>query len=272
MSASIMRDQLPLRRDIRLVFAFSLAIALLLAVSAIAGIMFQDDLYPAEAVRPFSVPTDIVTLAAALPLLLGSMWLTRRGKLAGLLCWPGVLLYVLYINLVYVVGVPFGPAFPLYLVLVSLSAYTLIGLVAATDADALQRRLAGSAPARTAGAILTVLSVLFIAIQVPQIIAAIVDRQVMAGLDLAPFVGDVIVLLPTWLAGGILLCQRRPLGYVGGAGLLLLGTMLFAGLEFVMLFPALSGSSEVDWIGVAMMLAMGLLCFVPFVLFVRGAD
>ena len=93
----------------------------------------------------------------------------------------------------------------------------------------------------------------------------------MAGLALAPFVGDVIALLPTWLLGGILLWRRRPLGYVSGAGLLLLGTLLFAGLGFVMLFGALSGTSEVDWVGAGMMLAMGLLCFVPFALFLRGA-
>ena len=29
--------------------------------------------------------------------LLVSMWLTRRGKLIGLLCWPGALFYVLYV-------------------------------------------------------------------------------------------------------------------------------------------------------------------------------
>jgi hypothetical protein len=90
-------------------------------------------------------------------------------------------------------------------------------------------------------------------------------------LDLAPFVGDVLALLPTWLAGGYLLWRRRPLGYVGGLALLFIGSLLFAGLGFVLVFSALAGDGTVDWAGVIMMVAMGLVCFVPFTLYLRGA-
>ena len=160
----------PVTRDLRLVYVFSLVIALLLAAASVLGIVFQTDLHPAEAVRPFGVPTDIISLTVALPILIRSMRSARRGTLVGLLCWPGILLYVPYINLVYVFGVPFGSTFPLYLVLVTLSAYTLIGLVASVDAKAVQQRLAGAVPIRTAGALLMGLDLLFIAIQVPDII------------------------------------------------------------------------------------------------------
>ena len=43
-----------------------------------------------------------------LPILLGSMWLARRGSLAGLLLWPGALFYALYAYVPYLVGAPFG--------------------------------------------------------------------------------------------------------------------------------------------------------------------
>jgi hypothetical protein len=106
---------------------------------------------------------------------------------------------------------------------------------------------------------------------VPEIIRAITDRNAMAGLALAPFAGDVIVLLPAWLIGGIMLWQRRPFGYVAGAPLLLLGTLLFGGLGFVLLFSALYRQSLADWVGVALMVAMAAVCGIPCALFVRAA-
>src|SRR5689334_16130040 len=38
---------------------------------------------------------DLFNLAVALPVLLASVWLARRGSLVGLLLWPGALFYVL---------------------------------------------------------------------------------------------------------------------------------------------------------------------------------
>jgi hypothetical protein len=98
--------RLPLRRDLALMYAISLLIALLMAAASIAGLLRPDVVYPAdELVRSF-VPTDAATLFIGLPVLLGSIWLTWRGKLVGLLFWPGALLFVLYNYIVYVLGMP----------------------------------------------------------------------------------------------------------------------------------------------------------------------
>ena len=56
---------------------------------------------------------DAFNLAVGTPLLLGSMWLARRGTLVGLLLWPGMLLYASYWYVIYVVGAPFSVLFPL---------------------------------------------------------------------------------------------------------------------------------------------------------------
>jgi hypothetical protein len=87
------------------------------------------------------LPVDAFHLVVGLPILLGSMWLAWRGQLIGLLCWPGVLLWVLYSYITNLVGVPFGVLFLPYLLLVTLSAYTTIILVATIDGDAVRRRL-----------------------------------------------------------------------------------------------------------------------------------
>lgn len=73
---------------------------------------------------------DVVTLFIGRPILLGSMWLTQRGRLLGLLLWPGALFFGLYNYTIYLFGMPFNGMFPHFLLIVTLSIYTLIGLVA----------------------------------------------------------------------------------------------------------------------------------------------
>ena len=194
--------RLPLTRSLTPVYAASLAIALLLAIATLAGLLFSARLYPAEETLLFALPTDGVSLLVALPLLLAAMVLARRGRLLGLLCWPGALLYVLYIYLVYTIGVPLNALFLVYLLLVALSAYTTIGLVVNIDAEAVRQRLAGAAslrravPARLTGGLLAVLAALFLLMQIVEVIAATVGRRSLEGLDLSPFVADFIVLGP----------------------------------------------------------------------------
>jgi hypothetical protein len=198
------------------------------------------------------------------------MWLARRGKLLGLLCWPGVLLYVLYIYVAYAIGVPFNALFLVYVALVALSAYTTIGLVASIDAAAVRQRLAGAVPDRIAGGILASLAILFTVMNLAQIVAALRSPAPDHLLKFPVWIADFAVLAPAWFAGGLLLWQRRALGYVAGAGLLLVGSMLLVGAVFALVFPALYTGSAVDVTGVVFILVMGLLCFVPFALYARG--
>jgi len=268
---TVLSADLPITRDLTFAYVLSLVIAFLMAVAAVAGLLFQTDVYQTDEVLLFGVPTDVVSLVVGLPTLLGAMWLARRGKLVGLLGWPGALLYVLYIYIVYTIGVPFGALFLLHLVLVTLSAYTTIGLVVSIDDEAVRQRLAGAVPARTGGGILAILAALFIGMQIVDVVAVIAGQKPVNAMYLPPFIADFIVLAPTWLVGGIMLWRRQALGYVAGAGLLLLGGILFAGLGFVVAFPTLYAGSPINVAGVVTMLVMAMICFVPFALFLRGA-
>jgi hypothetical protein len=263
--------RLPVTRGLTLAYVLSAVVAVLVSVASIAGLLYPTDVYPSEALLLSKVPTDMVNLAVGLPALLGSMWLARRGLLVGLLFWPGALLYVLYIYLAYTIGVPFNALFLVYLLLVPLSAYTLIGLVASIDAGEVRRRLTGAVPARAAGGILAGLAILFGLMQVAEVATALVGREYIDDLYLAPMVADFAVMIPAWLTGGLLLWRREALGYVGGTGLLFLGSVLFIGITFILAFSAFHLASPLDIGAIALMLVMGSVCFVPFALFVRGA-
>jgi len=263
-------DRLPIKRDLTLAYALSLIAALIMTVASVAGLLYQTVLYPAGEALYSLIATDTINLVVGLPILLGSMWLARRGKLIGLLCWPGALVYVLYIYITNAIGVPFGVLFPLHLILVALSAYTTIGLVASIEGESLRRRLTGAVPERLAGGILFGVSFLYLLVEVSQIITALTGQTPVGASEISHWIADWVALCPTWLIGGFLLWRRDPLGYVAGAGLLLLASILFIGLIPVIVFTALYTALPIDVGGIVELLVMGLVCFVPFGLFVRG--
>lgn len=261
---------LPITRRLTLAYANSLIIAILVVIACLAGLLCGPTLYPEEEMLLVKQPTDLFTLFVGLPLLLGSMWLAQRGQLLGLLCWPGVLLYLLYVYLSYAIGVPFSVFFLNYVFLVALTAYTLIGLVASIDAPAVRRRLSGFVPERLAGGILAGMSVLFTLMNLSAIVAALTSQTTDYLLDLPVWIVDTAIVAPAWLVGGILLWQRKSLGYVAGAGLLLLGSLMFVGVIVALVFPVFYSAPSVDVTGILFILIAGLVCFIPLALYARG--
>ena len=57
-----------------------------MAVVSLGGLVFSSTIYSTNELLETYVPNDVINLILGLPLLLSSMWFTRRGKLIGLLC------------------------------------------------------------------------------------------------------------------------------------------------------------------------------------------
>jgi hypothetical protein len=261
---------LPIKGEFTLAYALSLVVALIMTVASVAGLLYQTRIYPAEELRLAFVPNDVVNLVIGVPILLGSMWLTRRGKLIGLLFWPGALFYVLYNYLVYILGMPLNVVFLLYLILVTLSAYTMIGLVASIDGEAVQEQLGGVVPERVAGGVLVGFGTLFFLRVVVVIIDALISQIAVAEVELALLITDFL-FVPAWVIGGVLLWRRKALGYVAATGLLFQSSMLFIGLVLFMLLQPLLTDSPLKVIDVVVVFIMGSISFIPLALFVRGA-
>lgn len=260
--------RLPITNRLTLLAAASLVVALLMAVLSLAGLLFQEAVYPSEDLKQSFVANDVVNLLIGLPILLVSLWLARR-KLIGLLFWLGALFFVVYNAIAYVFALPLGWAFALNLALLALAVYTLIGLMSSIDAASVQGRLAGAAPDRLAGGVLIGLGVLFLLREVGVLAGAISSDTLLPRTELAVLVADTMII-PAWIVGGALLWRRQALGYVAGAGLLLQASMLFVGLiVFLLLQPVLT-DAPFAVADVAVVFVMGLVCFVPFVLFTRG--
>ena len=263
------RIDLPVKGSLPLLHATSLLIAILMAGVSIAGLRESAVLYPTEELVQTFVPNDVVNLLIGLPVLLSSMWLAWRGKWTGFLLWMGALFFVFYNYTAYVFAMPLNGAFIASIFLMMLSVYTLIALVAMVDGKAIQEKLTGAVHEKFAGGVLAGLGFLFFFRVIGVLVNAINTGGTIAQTELAVNIADFLIT-PAWIVGGILLWRRRELGYVTGLGLLFQGSMLFIALIVFLLLQPLLTAAPFAVIDVIVIFLMGLICFIPFVLFLRG--
>ena len=260
---------LPIRRNLTLIYILSIIIAILMAAASIAGLLFRTIVYPTDELLQSFLANDVANLLIGLPMLLASMWLTRRDKLIGLLFWPGALFFVLYTYIIYVFAMPFDVAFLLHLALVMLSVYSLIGLLTIIDGKVVQQRLSGAVPERLAGGVLAGLGLLFLLLVIGAIVQALISQTHIAETELALHIADFLIT-PSWVVCGVLLWQRKTFGYVAGLGLLFQASMLFIGLIIVLLLQPFLTAAPFSLVDIVVIFVMGLICFIPFILFIRG--
>jgi hypothetical protein len=258
------------KRDITLTYLISGIIAMIMCVVSIVGILFGNNIYPASQVSS-NIGTDALNLVVALPVLLTSMWLSRRGSLIGLLIWPGALFYILYVYTFYILGVPFNLLFLPYIVLVTLSVYTMIGLVASIDGEAVRQRLAGNVPERITAGMFLLISILFLVVDVVLIVNALTSHAPVSSTSYASWVTDFTVQLAALLIAGVLLWRREALGYVAAPGLLFQGAVLNAGFALVLVIQALFTASSINVPFVALVFVIGAISFILLTFFVRAA-
>ena len=264
------KPSLPIKNNLKPVYTATIVTAVLMAALSAAGLVAGSTLYPTEAQFQNFVPNDVVNLVVGLPILIASMWWARRGRLVGLLCWPGALIFVLYNYLAYSFGVQPSWAFLGYLSLTVLSLYTVAGLFASMDMSEVKQRLAGTFPEKLAGGVMVAFGVLFLG-RVLLVFGGASGSE--TELALGEFVSGIsdFFISPAMIIGGIQLWRGKDFGYAAGLGLLFQASMLFVALiVFLLLQPALTGAAfaPVDVIVVAV---MGAVCSIPFALYLRAA-
>jgi hypothetical protein len=251
------------------VYVLSLIVGVSTAVASILGLLFPATFYPTEALRQAFLANDVVNFIIGLPILFGSMWLARRGKLAGLLLWPGALLYGLYNYIAYVVGLPFRLSTLFFLAIVLLYGYIVFELVISIDKEVVQTRLAGKVPEKLSGGVLVLFGISFLFRTISMVAEAIMNQAALPGWEIGVLTADSVLSI-FLVAGGVLLLLRRPLGFVSGLGLLFAASMLFIGLIAVLLLQPVFTDLPLVFVDVLVVAVMGLICFVPFALYLRG--
>ncbi len=251
------------------IYRYSLLIGLLMLGVSLVGLISPNKVYPTVELRNSFLANDVVNLGIGLPILLFSMRYAQRGRLVGRLLWPGALLYVLYNYLAYLFGAPVGVVTIGYFILVVLSAYLIYCLIKEIDGKAVRQRLEKVAPVRSEGLIMILFGAVFLFRAFNRLFQAAMGSAALQPPEIGVLVADSIVSI-LWIVGGVMLLRRMNLGFVCGLGLLFAASMLFVALVvFLLLQPLLTGA-PFALADVVVVLVLGLVCSIPFILFLRG--
>ena len=256
--------------NLTLAYLASLVVALGIGVASAAGLASDAaGMHGDSSLVLVSTGADVANLVLVLPVLLATMWLARRGSLFGLLLWPGALFYVLYAYVPYLVGAPFSGLFFVYVALVTISAFTVVGILASIDGEEVSRRLA-AAPARGIGAALVLIAVAAYAGLAGTATAALGDPAGEAATRPLAVV-DWALGTPVLLVGGVLLWLRAPLGYVVAPGLLLVSGLGGVAFAVAAVVDNLLGGPQTEPAVIVVHLVISVVSFGLLAFFVRRA-
>jgi hypothetical protein len=260
---------LPIKRNLSLAYILSFTVAILMIAVSLGGLLYPASLYPTDELRQAFLTNDAVNLLIGLPILLACMWLTGRGRLLGLLCWPGALLYTFYNYIAYIIGIPFSWVSLAFVTLVLLSAYLIYMLGRTIEWDSVQTRLTGNVSEKFSGGVLFFFGVAFFFLAFGVISDANTDQATIPMTEIGVAIAD-IALSALLVIGGILLFQRKPLGYASGMGLLFAASALFIGVVLIVLLQPVLTNAPFVLEDVIVLSGMALVCFIPAGLFMRG--
>jgi hypothetical protein len=203
----------------------SASAAVLSAVGAAVGLLAPDRLYGDETtvLQDSATAQDLVGLVVVAPLLLALAWAASRGAMRAWLCLLGCLSFTAYNYAIYAFSVHFGPMFLVWVAVLGLSLFALIGGVAGLAPAALDDRFA-RASVRLPGWFLVAVAALFGLLWLREILPDLaagrpstsaaewrVPTNPVHVLDLAFF-------LPGVALSGVLLLRRHWFGYATAAG------------------------------------------------------
>lgn len=199
--------------------------ALLGAAGSVVGLVPSANIYGRETtvLADEATAQDVVNLLIVAPLLVILGWRAHRGHLPAYLAWVGCLAYTVYNYAIYAFSVHFGPLFLVWVAVLGLSTFALIGGLSTVDMVAIKERFGGHAVRRPAWvliAIAVLFTLLWLREIVPDLLAGVpsqsasdwrVPTNPVHVLDLAFF-------LPAAATSGILLLRRHRLGYTTAPG------------------------------------------------------
>ncbi len=169
---------------------------------------------------PQAIAQDVASLVVISPLWLLLAILALRGSLRASLLWMGVLFFTVYNYVIYTFSIPFGPLFPLWLVVFGLSLYALIGAIASSDFETIKKSFTNDRIVTVVAWFLIVVAVLFAFLWFSEDIPALLrGTRPQSLVDMALPTNPVHILdlsffLPGAILLGIMLLKRKALGYV----------------------------------------------------------
>ncbi len=255
----------------------AIAIALLVAVTAVAGIFWPAKTYSRETLYSAAgaIGSDIVDLLLVVPVLLISGIKGYRGSVPARLVWLGTLGYLLYNFVLYAFGVHFNALFLVYCATLSLCFYATVFSLPFISLKQIAQTYSPGAQRKTIAITFLVLATATAAFDLSEVIPALLAGRVppsVIQMNLpVSFVHalDLMFLLPGLCVTAFLLFRRKPSGYALAPAFLALLAIMNIELAVLMVAMAIKGCFGMLYPMIISFVVLGLGCAILLWIYFR---
>jgi hypothetical protein len=229
----------------------SMLIAILVATASWQGIV-HDNIYYLEKANWMAQinAQDFFDLILVFPIFLISTYFVSQKSLMAFFVWLGTLMFIIYSYILYAFFVHFTYLFPIYVAVLGLSFYTLIGMLLTVNLAPIAKIVTGVKLRRVISLFLVILGLMFAFLWLSEIIPAILVRQIPksvlnTGFPVNPVqVIDLAIVLPGLTISGILFWEQKLLGKLfAGVFLVFAVIMSFSIIGAIFIVDAQGASS-----------------------------
>lgn len=188
---------------------------------------------------------DVITIILGIPLLMISLFLSRKGSLKGRLLLAGTLGYFLYTYMSYVFLWMYNPLFLLYVILMSASFFSFTLNMISFDLENLNSHFSKRLPVKFIGGFQIFFSISLVFLWLGRMVPALINKTVPFGLEhyttLVIQGMDLGFIAPIAFISGIMILKRRPLGYLLSSVIIMKGITMGAAITAMIIGQALAG-------------------------------
>ena len=188
--------------------------------------------------------SDFVTLVMGIPLLLVSIYFTRKGSFRGKLILTGTLGYFLYTYMSCTFLWMYNKFFIIYVMLMSLSLFAFILAMMSFDIENIAQNFKKQLPVKFLGGFQIFLAFAIGMLWLGKITPSIFKGTVPVGLEhyttLVIQGMDLGIVVPAAMLSGILLIKRKPFGYLLSSVLIIKGITMLTCISAMIINSALN--------------------------------
>lgn len=208
--------------------------------------IYGKGLYQFESAKlgPQARAQDVVTILIGIPLLIISLYYSRKGSLKGRLLLAGTLSYFLYTYMQFT-SIQYNQMFLIYIILMAVSLYAFILVMMSFDMKALGSSFNDKIPVKFIAGfeIFTALglSMRWLSDLIPSIINNTFPAELQHYTSIPVYSMDLGLVVPTFLVAAILLLKKKPFGYLLSAVMIFKGVTMWAALTAMTIALVIQG-------------------------------
>ena len=204
--------------------------------------LYKNDSYSMAAQ---AIAQDYVTLFIGIPLLIVALLLARTGQIKGRLLLTGTIGYFLYTYMSYAFLSMYNHMFLIYVATMSASMFAFILCITALDLEALKQAFHKNTPVKFIGGFQIFIGFIIFMMWIGRIMPSITTEAAPIGLEhyttLVIQALDLGIIVPAAILSGVLIIQRKSVGYLLSSVIIIKGAALLTALTSMIIGQVLAG-------------------------------